>query len=131
VYNRVLFEWEQLFGSENKWTLAVMYDLGHLYLLQGRYGDTEQLLERVLQINDKQLGSEYNTFMTMRELGYVYAAQERYEDAEKMLTKAVEAQEKTLGLEHIETTFTNHTLASVYHSQQRYNDAEALFKQVL
>jgi hypothetical protein len=57
VYGCVLSERERLFGSEDRHTLVVVYELAFLYILQGRLSDAEELLERALQGYKKQLGS--------------------------------------------------------------------------
>ena len=122
---------ERAFGPENEWTTSNLLWLAGAYSNNGRYGEAEQLYERVRAICEKTLGAEHpSTATTLHSLARVYSDTGRYGDAEQLYEQVRAIYEKTLGAEHPSTATTLHSLAGVYRDTGRYAEAEQLYERV-
>lgn len=105
---------------------------GIFYLRQGRYQNAETLFSRLLEDDEKHLGSVHpDTFGALENLATVYRHQSRYKEAEAYFERVLASREKEPGPEHLDTLQTVHYLAEIYHLSGRYLEAEMLYKRAL
>jgi tetratricopeptide (TPR) repeat protein len=85
-------------------TLTIVANLASLYQAQGRYGEAERLLKRVLEAEERVFGKEHpSTLISVNNLAELYRIQGRYGEAEPLFKRALEAKERVLGKEHPST----------------------------
>jgi serine/threonine protein kinase/tetratricopeptide (TPR) repeat protein len=123
---------QSAFGSDAPKALQSQALIGLLQYRQGRYEESEELLESVLIRQRSVLGDEHpDVFWSAVRLSWVLIEDGRYEDAENLLTEVLKRQRRLLGDEHRATATTMNSLAVVYTDQQRYEEAQALHSDVL
>ena len=105
--------------------------LGWLRLVhsaQGDYDQSEKVLRRLLEINERTHGAEHpDTIKTLTRLAYCCGELGRYNEAEPLYRRSLEASERTLGKDNKDTLNVLHDLADCYRLQGRYNEAEPLY----
>ena len=123
---------QSAFGSEAPEALRSQALIGLLQYRQGRYEESEEILESVLYRQRSVLGDDHpDVFWSAVRLSWVLIEDGLYEDAEKLLTGVLERQRRLLGDEHRATATTMNSLAVIYTDQQRYAEAQALHSDVL
>jgi tetratricopeptide (TPR) repeat protein len=92
MFQRALAGTEKALGSNHKWMLNTVYNIGTLYRAQGRLDEAEELLLRTLASYEKTRGKEalstslLNAVFNLSEL---YYGQRRLDEAEKMFERAL------------------------------------------
>jgi tetratricopeptide (TPR) repeat protein len=72
--------------------------LQNIYRSQGRFADMEMMLQQVISIQERDLGTENtNYLMTLTELAKVYTEEKRYSDADPLYSRAITIEEKIGG----------------------------------
>ena len=101
AYKRALAIREKAEGEKPIDIAPTLYNLGVLYLDQGKLADAEPLLKRALTIREKALGADHPDVATSLEaLGWLYAKQGKLAEAEPLLKRAISTYESTLGANH-------------------------------
>ncbi len=91
------------FGPQSPRLATSLSNLAALYNAQGRYGEAEPLLKRVLAIDEKALRPDHpNLAIDITILAQLYQAQGRYADAEPLYERSSAIWEKALGPDHPE-----------------------------
>jgi tetratricopeptide (TPR) repeat protein len=76
---------EKSLGPEHPDIPAALDNLAAVNYDQGRYGEAEPLLQRVLDMRERILGPENpHTAIAVNNLALVYREQGRYEEAERL-----------------------------------------------
>jgi serine/threonine protein kinase/Tfp pilus assembly protein PilF len=115
-------------GPENIATQYSRYQLGWIYMLQGRYSEAEPLLTDALASFELALDEEYpDRLYCMAFLGWVYIYQNRFPEAEELFNGALETALRTRGTEHHLTPFLMYGCGSAHRIQGRYREAENLY----
>ncbi|KAJ6460306.1 hypothetical protein C8R45DRAFT_1221156 [Mycena sanguinolenta] len=98
----------------------------------GKYEQSAEMLEAVLEEEKQHLGDEHSsTLVTMNQLGTVYSNLGRYQEAEDLQVIVLEKQKQVLGDGHPDTLLTMGNLASTYSKLGEYKKAEDLEVTVL
>ncbi|CAI9636424.1 unnamed protein product [Alternaria burnsii] len=98
----------------------------------GRYGEAEKLLVRVMEARKKALGNEHpNTLISMGNLASTYNQQGQWKEAEELEVRVMQTMKKALGEVHPDTLNSMANLASTYSKQGRWKEAEQLEVQVM
>jgi tetratricopeptide (TPR) repeat protein len=120
-------------GSEGRGALALALDgLGELRLEQGRYGESEQLLQQGLSLNQEVHGDQHHlTAQSYRHLGELYEVLNRMHDSEQFLSRSVEIMRSEKAPPGPALAISLEALARLYLVQARYDEAEGLLKQAL
>jgi tetratricopeptide (TPR) repeat protein/energy-coupling factor transporter ATP-binding protein EcfA2 len=93
-----------------------------------KYKEAEELLLKVIQIEEKVVGFEHSdTATSYHNLGLLYYEQNRLKEAEKLYLKALKIREKIFGFEHFDTATSYYNLGVVYQKQNRLEEAEDLY----
>ena len=109
-----------------------MHGLGTIYLVQGRYDQSEPLLTNTCDILCRILSKEnWATLSVKNTLGDLYMAQGHDVKAEKLYLETREARHRRLGRNHPSTLETMNDLAVMYKKQGRYDEAEKLLLESL
>lgn len=110
----------------------LMWKCALALLNDGQYGESEELLVQLLQVEVDLLGDEHpDTLKCMYILGSVYWNQGRLIESESLNLQLLQARKRVLGNEHPDTLKTMSNLASTYWSQRRLKEAEILDLQVM
>ena len=132
MYMEALEGFKKSLGLEHNSTLQTFYNLGRLYLEQGKFIEAEKMCMQALQGFEKILGSEHkSTLDTVYYLGILYQEQGKIMEAEEMFVRVLQGYEKILGFEDKSTLDAAHNLAMLYKLQGRFNEAEKMFMQAL
>ena len=106
--------------------------LSNLYELQGKFEESEILLQESLKIREKIFGEEHHDVSkVINNLAVHYAKQGRYDEAEILFVKALEISKKILGEEHPDICNAMNNLAIIYSYGKKYKEAESLYKTAL
>jgi CHAT domain-containing protein len=90
------------------------------------------LLQRALEIREKQLGPEHpDTVTALNNLAFVYWNMRRYQKALPLYQRVLEIHEKRLGPEHPEAAISLNNLAFVYERMGDYPKALPLYQRAL
>jgi len=92
--------WEEGLGS-NPQVATALANLAALRKEQGRYSESEPLLQRALAIREEALGPQHpDVASTLNNLGMLLQKQGNYAAAEPLFQRALAIWETGLGLEH-------------------------------
>jgi serine/threonine protein kinase/Tfp pilus assembly protein PilF len=117
-----------LLGTENIATLHSLYQLGWIYMLQGRYSEAGPLLTKTLTGFKVALDEEHpDRLWCMAFLGWVYFYQSRIPEAKELFKNGLEAAQRTRGTEHPVAPFLVFSWAFTHQIQGRYREAERLY----
>jgi tetratricopeptide (TPR) repeat protein len=105
--------------------------LSRLYQVQGRYRDTEPLLQRSLDILDGKSGTEGEVATELDALAQLYESQGEFEKAEPLFVRALAISEKNAAADPRRYGRALNDLAWVYQDEGRYAEAEPLASQAL
>jgi tetratricopeptide (TPR) repeat protein len=106
--------------------------LGSLYYKQGRYLETEPLLQKVLSLRQKLLGSDHSDIATsLNNLAELYRLQGRYSEAEPLYLRSLEIMKRRLSADHPDIATSLNNLAILSYAQSRFSEAETFFIQSL
>ena len=98
----------------------------------GKLAEATALIEQVLAIQEKQLGSGHaQVSTTLNNLALLYKSQGRLADAAPLYQRSLASKEKVLGTDHPEVAKTLTNLGALRVAQGRYSDAERLYKRSL
>jgi tetratricopeptide (TPR) repeat protein len=98
----------------------------------GQYSEAEPILERVLAIREKALGSDHpDTATSLNNLAMLYEKQGRYQEAIPLLERSLTICERVLGADHPDTIISLNNVAIGYVSQGRYKEAVPLLERAL
>ena len=98
------------------------------YQISARYDDAEELYERALAGNEKQLGPDHPaTLRTVENLAIVYKNKGRYDDAEELYERALAGREKQLGSDHPDTLRTASNFASHLKNLEKFISCQHAF----
>ncbi|KAI1113675.1 hypothetical protein F5Y14DRAFT_417451 [Nemania sp. NC0429] len=112
--------------------LYLLSNIAASYSRLGKYSECESLLQQVLEIAERVLGTEHpNTLIALNNLAVNNSEQGKHEEAEKLHRKTLELREKVLGSEHRGTFQSKRNLASVLIDQGKYGEAEKIVRQTL
>jgi tetratricopeptide (TPR) repeat protein len=105
MYQRALQGKEKALGAEHTSTLDTVYNLGILYMNQGKLAEAEQMYQRALQGYEKAVGIDnITTYIpaldTFWGLGDLYKRQADLAKAGTMYSKALVGYEKVFGPDH-------------------------------
>jgi tetratricopeptide (TPR) repeat protein len=109
-----------------------LYNLGSLYVDQGKLDEAEKMYQRALQGYEKAWGPGHtSTLDTVNNLGALYADQGKLDEAEKMYQRALQGYEKALGLENV-TRYrpalnTMQNLGNLFADQGRLDEAKEMY----
>lgn len=100
--------------------------------MQGKYELTEQLLLRVLELEEQELGASHPRLAeTLNNLGTLYWAQGKYEQAEPLHLRALHILEQASASFPAQLAETLHNLGVLHYSQGQYEQAETLHQRAL
>jgi len=115
-------------GTEHISTVWSCFQIGWLYMLQGRFYEAEPLLTKVLARFKLARGERHvDRLFCMAFLGWVYIYQGRFSEAEELFTEALAAAQRVEGAEHPLARLLMHGLACTHRIQGRYEEAERLY----
>ncbi|KAJ5217800.1 uncharacterized protein N7469_011425 [Penicillium citrinum] len=102
-----------------------------LYQMQ-RYGEAEELLNRVFPVQKLLLGmNNPSTLLTCSLLGSIAFQKGNYDTASLLLEFAAEKRAEILGRTHPDTLISYNGLGSCHFALKKYREAEAIFKQIM
>ncbi|KAN0085501.1 HET domain containing protein [Elaphomyces granulatus] len=109
-----------------------LYNLGRIYMDQGKLDEAEKMYQRALQGYEKAWGPDHiSTLNTINNLGLLYMEQGKLDEAEKMYQPALQGYEKALGPGHTSTLNTVNNLGSLYTDQGKLDEAEKMYQRAL
>ena len=112
-------------------TAAALTERAAAHISKGEYQKALPLLQRALEMNEKQLGPEHpETVNSLDWLAFVYYEMRDYPKALPLYQRALEIREK-LGPEHLDTAISLNNLAFVYYSMRDYQKALPLLERAL
>ena len=96
-----------------------LLNLGFIRMVQGRYQEAEQLLDRSVEAltSDSMPWAQRDLASAIYRLGGVYAMENRYREAKQQYLKALEIQEKVSGPNSREVGFTLQGLGQAYQAE--------------
>ena len=102
-------------GPEHPNTLKAIFNLGQLYVRQGRFSAAEPLYADVLTTRRRQLGDEHpDTLAMMSHLGVLYSRQGRGNEAESTLASLLAICRRLSGDAHPDTLRATDSLGEEY-----------------
>ena len=108
--------------------LQLMFSLGELYSLQGKYDMAEEWYKQCLQLRMFLYEEgDIRTLSSMHGLAYTYHRQRQYEDAEKLYQQCLLARTKVLGVDHRSTIKTMNNMANLYENKGLLKGAEDIY----
>ncbi|KAH7324136.1 P-loop containing nucleoside triphosphate hydrolase protein [Stachybotrys elegans] len=112
--------------------MSLEWKIALCYYSDGRFGEAEQLIQRVMLFRTNTLGEEHpDTLRCLAKLSLIYHAQSRFLEAEKLGSKAMAGQVIVLGEEDPETMSTMSNLAMTYSDLSKWKEAEELELQTM
>jgi eukaryotic-like serine/threonine-protein kinase len=106
----------------------MMKVMGNVFDSLGLYPQGEQLYQRVLDIQRREIGPERReTLETMSNLAKNWMRQGRYSEAQELYVETLGKQLRALGSENQDVLRTKSDMAAVLRNQGRYNEAEKLY----
>ena len=98
----------------------------------GKYDEAQPLVERVIEIRQKELGSENaSTANAMTHLARITDAQGKYDEAEKINQRVLQIREKVLGADHPDVAYTLNYLATNYNHKEDFQKAITFHQRAL
>ena len=95
---------------------------------QGRYKETEPLLEQAAELTRMECGDDHVAYgAILNELGGLYRSLGEYAKSESAFIKAMDVLAKSLGRDHPDYATTINNLAGTYRLKGDYSKAEPLF----
>ena len=132
MFQRALTGFEELSGSDIKYTMMVISNLGVLYEQQGKLAEAEALFKRALAWYTDTLGSDHmETVDVVINLGNVYRSQGNLAEAESLLKRALVMRGNELGPEHPLTLNTVEGLGVSNRHQKKFVEAEIHYERAL
>eukprot|EP00752_Nemacystus_decipiens_P009291 g8302.t1 len=129
AYNASLGE---LGEDESEDTAYVLWAVGRVFELQGKYADVKPLYERSLAIGEKVLGPDHPDVATsLNNLAGLFESQGNYEAAKPLYERSLAIGEKVLGPEHPHVAASLNNLAALLESQGNYEAAKPLYERSL
>ncbi len=120
------------FGPESQQVSVSLFQLGNIYIAQGRFNDADPLLRRSLAIDEKIVGPQTAAVAAdLSSLAYVLAKQGKRPEAEAAFRRALAIDEKNLGPDSPNTCQDAVNLAGVLQEEGRFADALALYRAAL
>ncbi|MCP3385108.1 MULTISPECIES: CHAT domain-containing tetratricopeptide repeat protein [unclassified Bradyrhizobium] len=114
---------------------SAMDNLGDTYGLQGRFDDSERLLQQGIALLDRSFGGNAeaapNYDKMLNDLGNLYLDAGRLSDAEATMRRALAITRTRSGDAHPNVAATMGNLATVLEHEARYVEAEKLYQQTL
>jgi serine/threonine protein kinase/Tfp pilus assembly protein PilF len=111
---------------------ALRLTIGDAYRELGRYAESQQHVERSLQLRTAHLGADHpDTLVSKNGLAAVYYELGKYGLAEPLYQEVVQVRTAHLGANHPNTLNSKYNLAVLYLFQGEHGLAEPLFKEVL
>jgi tetratricopeptide (TPR) repeat protein len=99
---------------------------------EGKYGDAENVLRSVIDVQSRVLGSEHpDTLRSRTRLGYSLWKQNKLAEAEQNFREIIEVEERVLGTENRETLFSRNGLCVVLFNEGKYAEMEAETRLIL
>ncbi|KAJ4211317.1 hypothetical protein NW759_012519 [Fusarium solani] len=118
---------ETMFGTSHSTTLDILFELGDVLMIQGRYKSAEEMARRLVEGRRSVSGNNgIETLDALELLGRVLSRQGFYAQAEKLHRRTFESRKVMLGDEHPDTLISMANLASTYVNQGRWKEAEEL-----
>ncbi len=112
--------------------IKILPDLAHLYFLQGRFKEAEELSRIALEKTHKKLGLAHpNSSKTLNFLAHILNLQNKNKDAQDLLLRALEITESNFGVNHPQTLSSYAFLANFYDTQGLLKKGEELNLKVL
>ena len=116
--NTILANAEAIGEDEQIAKASLQFNIGGLFLFQGRWKGAESLFVQVMETRRRVLGEEHpDTLTGMAHLALTYRKQGRWKVAESLNMQVIEARRRLLGEEHPDTLTTMDNLASTYQDQ--------------
>ncbi|CAJ1936762.1 unnamed protein product [Cylindrotheca closterium] len=105
---------------------------GILYFHQGNYQKAREMLEKVLEIQTKELGEDdLSVALTTHHIGNVLMREGKYDEALETLTRALEIRHTKLGASHDDTVKTYELIGSVFMESGDHEKAEKYYRTVV
>ncbi|OXV06256.1 hypothetical protein Egran_05976 [Elaphomyces granulatus] len=132
MYQRALQGNEKALGPGHTSTLDTVYNLGDLYVKQGKLDDAEKMYQRASQGYEKALGLEnvarYRPALnTMWALGNLFADQRHLDEAKEMYSRAYTGFQAVLGPSSNQCQQLENIIASLDSTQGKRKDISILF----
>lgn len=103
------------------------YSLG-----RGLYVDAETIYRRIIEIREKQLGSDHQDVAeSINNLAVLLHSKREYEEAELLLRKTLVIRERYFGIDHLEVATTLNNLGMLLTDEGKYEEAESFLRQSL
>jgi tetratricopeptide (TPR) repeat protein len=119
-------------GFEDKFTLETAYNLGVVYVRQGKYTESQELLVRVVTGMELTVGPNHPDILLVLDLlGISYLRQGNFVRAEKVYVRALHLREEHQTLDSSKTLWAMRGLAASYAAQGKEQDAKKLFTKTL
>ncbi|KAF1967610.1 kinesin light chain [Bimuria novae-zelandiae CBS 107.79] len=113
--------------QEGAYRMTLVWKCAMALLSDGRYNESEELFEQVMETSLRVLGEEHpDTLTSMANLASTYRNQGRWKEAEELFEQVMETSSRVLGEEHPSTLTSMSNLASTYRNQGRWKEAEEL-----
>ena len=120
---------ERVMGAENPHTLSAMKDLAAFYCVTGRYGESEKLQLKTLEVSRRVFGARHaETLQSAYWLAVVYRDQGRLREADALLAETLALQREELGSEHPDTLLSIGNTARVLGKEGTLGEAEKLLQ---
>jgi eukaryotic-like serine/threonine-protein kinase len=111
---------------------ALMYTMGDVYQNMGLYAQSQQLLQRSLDIRRHVLGpDDPDTLESLQDIGETLAQAGHPREAERVFRQVLDARRRVLGADSPKTLRTMNWLAQLLREDGDYADAEKIYRQVL
>ncbi|MBT5550212.1 MAG: tetratricopeptide repeat protein [Nitrospina sp.] len=105
----------------------ILYQLAEIYRIQSKLPEAEQVLRRILEMDEKKFGPEHpNIALGLNNLAGNSRLRGKYEEAEALLKRALKILEKSLGGEHPLVGNILEHYAHLLHKMDRSAEAKKL-----
>jgi tetratricopeptide (TPR) repeat protein len=122
---------EQIYGPKDPHTLETMGELAEHYERAGEFRKAEELLKRVLAVQDRWGTGHVARLRSLERLGVVYTDMERFEEAEALLKTALDLLEKSNGEKFVRNAKCIEELARVKQGMGNFSEAETFYLRAL
>jgi tetratricopeptide (TPR) repeat protein len=113
-------------------TSRLYNDIGLLYYTKAKYKESEPLMRRAWDIDEKNFGPEHsNVARDLNNLSALLQATNRLAEAEPLMRRALEIDEKSFGPEHPLVAIRLNNLAQLLKATNRLDEAEPLMRRAL